>query len=144
MKNRYETFTVLVNRISRSIRRIKNQEMAEYGLRSVHISCLYYLYTSEPLTSADLCDRCEEDKAAVSRALEHLEDEGYLQPSSEKRYRAPLLLTGKGRAVGQEIAEKIDRVLEAVSAGLTEEERLAFYRSLTIISDSLEALVQSK
>ena len=44
MKERFETFTVLINRISRNIRKIKNQEMAEYNLRSPHISCLYYLY----------------------------------------------------------------------------------------------------
>ena len=40
MKERFETFTVLINRISRNIRKIKNQEMAEYNLRSSHISCL--------------------------------------------------------------------------------------------------------
>ncbi len=42
MRERFETFTVLINRISRDIRRIKNQEMAAYHLRSVHVSCLYY------------------------------------------------------------------------------------------------------
>ena len=41
MEERFETFTVLINRISRNIRKIKNAEMAEYDLRSVHISCLY-------------------------------------------------------------------------------------------------------
>ena len=41
------------------------------------------------------------------------------------------------------IAEKIDCVLEEVSVGLTEEERLSFYRSLTIISDSLEAVAKN-
>ena len=50
MNERFETFTVLINRISRNIRKIKNQEMAEYKLRSVHISCLYYLH----LTNDDL------------------------------------------------------------------------------------------
>ena len=73
MENRFETFTVLVNRISRNIRRIKNQEMAEYDLRSAHISCLYYLYANPGLTATDLCERCEEDKATISRALEYLE-----------------------------------------------------------------------
>ena len=34
MQERFETFTVLINRISRDIRRIKNQEMASYHLRS--------------------------------------------------------------------------------------------------------------
>ena len=46
MNERFETFTVMINRISRNIRKIKNQEMAEYNLRSSHISCLYYLYIS--------------------------------------------------------------------------------------------------
>jgi DNA-binding MarR family transcriptional regulator len=73
MIERFETFTVLINRISRNIRKIKNQEMAEYKLRSVHISCLYYLYKEAQLLSTDLCERCEEDKATISRALEYLE-----------------------------------------------------------------------
>ena len=36
MNNRFETFTVLINQISRNIRKIKNQEMADYNLRSSH------------------------------------------------------------------------------------------------------------
>ena len=51
---RFETFTVLLNRISRNIRRIKNQEMTDLGLRSVHISCLYYLYRGTDMTAAAL------------------------------------------------------------------------------------------
>ena len=36
--------------------------------------------------------------------------------------------------------DKISRVLDAISDGLTEEERVAFYRSLSIISESLDAV----
>ena len=145
MTNRFETFTALVNRISRNIRKIKNQEMAEFHLRSAHISCLYYLYGSEGLTATDLCERCEEDKATISRALEYLEANGYLagEPNSARRYRSPLVLTEKGAACGKIIADKIQRVLEEISVGLTEEERLAFYRSLSIISDSLDKLAKN-
>ena len=145
MENRFEKFTILINRISRNIRKIKNQEMEEYQLRSAHISCLYYLYASDGLTAAELCERCEEDKATVSRALEYLESNGYLacQPKSVKRYRSPLMLTEKGTACGKMIAEKIQRVLEEVSVGLTEEERLTFYRSLSIISDSLDTVAKN-
>ena len=140
MEARFETFTVLINRISRSIRKIKIQEMAEYGLRSAHISCLYYLQREEGLTATDLCERCEEDKATVSRALEYLKREGYLadDDAAAKRYKAPLLLTEKGRTAAQKIAEKVDGVLAEVADVLTEEERCAFYRSLTAISDALE------
>ena len=141
MENRFETFTVLVSRISRNIRKLKNQEMSDYNLRSAHISCLYYLYASRGLTATDLCERCDEDKATISRALEYLESNGYLEPEAERRYRSPLVLTQKGEETGRIIAEKINGILEQISGGLTEAERLAFYRSLAIISDSLDAMV---
>ena len=142
MQERFETFTVLINRINRNIRRIKNQEMAEYNLRSAHVSCLYYLYINEGATATDLCERCEEDKATISRALDYLETNGYLscESRSVKRYKSPLMLTEKGSHVGKKIADKINGVLDAISGGLTEEERVSFYRSLSIISDSLDAV----
>ena len=141
MEARFETFTVLINRISRNIRKIKNQEMEHYGLRSVHVSCLYYLYAEEGLTSAELCERCEEDKATVSRALVFLQEQGYLRDSDAvKRYKSPLLLTDRGREVGKTVADKVAKVLDAVSGGLTETERISFYRSLAVISESLDAL----
>lgn len=141
MEQRFETFTVLINRISRNIRKIKNQEMADYELRSAHVSCLYYLYTEKELTATALCERCEEDKATISRALEYLEGNGYLIQST-KRYKSPLVLTEKGMEVGKKIADKISLVLDEISTGLTEEERQALYRSLTIVSASLDAVAR--
>ena len=143
MKERFETFTVLINKISRNIKRIKNQEMAEYGLRSTHVSCLYYLYSKRSVTATELCERCEEDKATISRSLDFLESNGYLTCDAKhaKRYRSPLLLTEKGMEAGKRITDKVNRVLEKTSIGLTEEERAAFYRYLSIISRNLESCV---
>ena len=106
MQERFETFTVLINRISRDIRRIKNQEMAAYHL---------------------------------------IETNGFIVRDSEraKRYRSPLRLTEKGREVGKRIAEKIGAVLDTISHTLTEDERAAFYRSLSAISGSLEVIAQN-
>lgn len=142
MQERYETFTVLINRINRNIRKIKNQEMAEYKLRSVHVSCLYYLYLANGLTATELCERCEEDKATISRALDYLEKNGYLtcETKSVKRYKSPMILTDKGVEAGKTITVKIDGVLDEINADLTEEERTVFYRSLSIISERLEAI----
>lgn len=142
MQERFETFTVLINRISRSIRKIKNQEMAEYHLRSAHVSCLYYLYISKGATATDLCERCEEDKATVSRALDYLETNGYLicETKAAKRYKSRLILTEKGNDVGRKIADKISGVLDAISGAMTEAERVAFYRSLSVVSESLETV----
>ena len=146
MTERFETFTVLINRISRNIRKIKNQEMADYNLRSSHISCLYYLYTSGRLTATDLCERCEEDKATVSRSLEYLENNGYLtcESKSAKRYKSLLKLTDKGIEVGKKIADKIEYFLKEISCELTEEERVQFYRSLILISKGLDNIANNK
>lgn len=143
MKERFETFNMLINRISRSIRRIKNHEMAEYHLRSPHISCLYYLYSEKNITATELCERCEEDKATISRSLDYLEENGYIIRKSKrtKRYRAPLVLTEKGMEAGKKITEKVGYVLEEIEKVLTEEDRITLYRSLFIISDSLENVV---
>ena len=144
MQERFETFTVLINRISRDIRKIKNQEMAAYHLRSAHVSCLYYIYSLDGVTSAELCEHCEEDKATISRAVDYLETNGFLlRGTSAKRYKSPLLLTEKGRDAGKRIAEKIGGILETVSHALTEKERIEFYRCLSTISRSLEAIVQN-
>jgi len=145
MKERFEKFTVLINKIGRNIKKIKNQEMAEYGLRSMHVSCLYYLYAAESLTSTELCERCEEDKATISRAIDYLEENEFCfcESKAAKRYNSPIMLTEKGRAVGVEICDKINNVLDEVSVGLTEEERVEFYRCLTIICDNLERVTNS-
>ena len=145
MEERFETFTVLLNRINRNIRKIKNEEMANYELRSPHISCLYYLYTTKELTSKDLCERCEEDKATISRSLDYLEKNGYLicKSDSKKRYNTPFILTEKGEHAGERIAGKIAEVLDEISKGISEEDRAIFYRSLNIISENIDKIARS-
>ena len=142
MEERFETFTVLINKISRNIKKIKNQEMAEYGLRSTHISCLYYLLSAQSMTATDLCEKCEEDKATISRSLDYLERNGYITCDSKsvKRYKSPLVLTEKGKEIAQKISDKVNFVLDEISVELTEQERVEFYKSLAVISDGLDSI----
>jgi len=142
MKERFQTFTVLIARLNRCIRKIKTEEMAEFDLKSPHVSCLYYLYKSDSLTSTELCNICEEDKANVSRSIDFLEKNGYLvcRSKTEKRYKSPLVLTEKGRETGEHIVRKIDAVLEAVGEGVPEEDRVIMYRCLSIIDTNLQKI----
>ena len=145
MEERYETFTVLLNRINRNIRKIKNEEMSKYELRSPHISCLYYLYTEKELTSKDLCERCEEDKATISRSLDYLEKNEYILCKSDrkKRYNASFELTERGVRAGKRTADKIAAVLDEISTGITEEDRAVFYRSFKVISENLDKMAKA-
>ncbi|MBQ9760774.1 MAG: transcriptional regulator [Clostridia bacterium] len=142
MEERFQKFTVLVTAVGRCIHKIKTEEMAEFDLKSSHVSCLYYLYKDEPLTAKELCDICEEDKANVSRSIKFLEETGYLACSSkhQKRYQSPIHLTEKGREIGQRIAAKIDRILELASEGLSEEHRAIFYNSFSLIMGNLQRI----
>ncbi len=142
MEERFKAFTVLVASISRSIRKIKTNEMAELDLKSPHVSCLYYLYKANSMSAKELCDVCEEDKANVSRSIKYLEQNGYVraEPEQKKRYQTPLALTEKGLAAGAAVAEKIDSVLVEASEGLPEADREVMYRSLALINDNLQRI----
>ena len=140
MDERFKLFTTLVANVNRSIRRIKTEEMSEFNLKSVHVSCIYYLYREGELTVSELCEVCEEDKANISRAVEHLEECGYIEkrPKDSKRYKTPLELTESGRKVGVIISDKIDLIIAQASDGVSEQERNILYRSLGIICENLQ------
>lgn len=146
MNERFETFTVLINRINRNIRKIEIQAMAEYDLRSSHCSCLYYLFTFGSMTSSELCEHCEEDKATISRAVDYLEKNGYVfcESKATKRYKSPLSLTEKGMEAGKHMARKLDEVLAESNSGMTMDELSAFYQSLSIISKNLDDIAKKK
>ena len=153
MEERFETFTVLIARISRSIKRIKADEMADFELKGPHVSCLYYLSQRDGMTAAELCERCDEDKAAISRSLDDLEKNGYITCTSGagKRYKSPLRLTERGKAVGRAIGEKVcdhlrQRGIPATRyhAGLSEAERQTMYRALALVSENLERIYTHK
>ena len=145
MQERFQAFTVLITRLNRCIRKIKTEEMAEYDLKSPHVSCLYYLFKSDFLTARQLCDICEEDKANISRAIDYLENNGFIVccSDSEKRYKCPLTLTEKGRVTAKRISEKIDHILMNVGEHLSEENREIMYRSLSTVCEDLQKICDS-
>ena len=89
-------------------------------------------------------DNATEDKKFRDKKI--LEKNDYLMCESKyaKRYKSPFVLTDKGNEAGKKIADKINGVLDEISVGLTEEERIQFYKSLAIISSSLENIVKMK
>ncbi len=143
MEERYQTFTRLIAKCSRGIQRIKNWGMAEFSLKSSHVSCLYYLYANgNPMTAKELCDACGEDKAHVSRSIDKLETDGYVvcQSKTKKRYNSPISLTERGVEIAEKIVQKVDGVLEKSSEGLSEENRRIFYESLWVIANNLDKI----
>ena len=142
LEARFEIFTKLISRISRNIRRIKTDEVAEFNLKSPHVSCLYYLHKSGKLCSTELAEVCDEDKAAISRTLDYLERQGFIacEEQGKRRYKANYVLTGRGTDVAKVIAARIDKVIMIAGAELTDEERHVFYSALEKISNRLDVI----
>lgn len=145
MEELFSLFTLQIAKCSRCIRKIKQEEMESFDLKGPHVSCLYYLYKANgSLTLKELCDICDEDKAYISRAVDSLEKDGYIECNSktEKRYKSPLTLTEKGRLAAEKTVNKIDQIVESAGLGVTQEERENFYRTFKQISDNLQKICE--
>ena len=143
MNQRFQSFVTGITVCYKYIQRIKSMEMTELGLKGTHVMCLFFLYQNpEGLTAAKLCQLCAEDKAAISRTLAFLQQEGYLL-STGHRYRAVLTLTEKGTQTAQQLEKLIGQWVGFGGDGLTEAERAAFYKALSHISDNLVSRLEN-
>lgn len=145
MDNRYSKFTILISNINKYINKIKTEEMAEFGLKAVHVSCLFYLNKHEDgLTASQLCSLCEEDKALISRSLDYLEDQELVicqnNEENNKKYRAKLFLTDKGKDIAKKITIITDNAVENGSNGVSHSDRETMYKTLEIISENLKKI----
>jgi DNA-binding MarR family transcriptional regulator len=77
MVGRFEQFCTAISSIYRAIQKIERVEMAKYGLKGPHAQCMLAMDRHpEGITAARLCEICEKDKAAISRTLSEMVQEG--------------------------------------------------------------------
>ena len=137
----FENYTLASAQISKSIKKITSIEMTEFDLKNIHVSCIYYLYKRNKLTSKELIYLCNEDKAAISRGLDQLKKKGYVKSevaSKIRRYKKNFLLTDEGITIGEKIASKVDKIIKVAKYGVKDEELDSFYRILSIIANNLQ------
>lgn len=143
MLGRFKEFTKNISLAYKYLIKIKSFGIREFGLKGSHLMCLFYIGESENgLTATELCRLCCEDKAAISKALSALGDNGYvvLENGENKKYRSTYLLTEAGMQVVDSVKEKIFSAVSLGGNGLSEEDREVFYRSLQVIVDNLAAI----
>ena len=141
MKERFETFLTAIGQINRSLQKLKSLEMADFGLKGTHVMCLYQLQQHpEGLTSAQLAQLCDEDKAAISRSVAELREKGltYQPDQQEKRYRKLILLTEQGHEITHAMDQKIIDAVVSAARGYTAQERETFYHVLLQVAENLQ------
>lgn len=146
IEERFGLFVSLISKINRSIRRIKDFEMRDVGLRGIHVMILFNLKESAGgLTQAELADVCGEDKASISRTIAWMQERGLVRSdeAGRRRRNVALTLTEEGREKARFLAERIVSAVNAGSSGLREPERGDLYESLTRVDRNLAAYLAS-
>ena len=141
---RFREFSGLVSRAEKALQRVKTENVKDYGLRGVHVSCLLALHERpEGLTATELASVCGVDRAQISRVtaeLRGLDPVCEASPGPRRRYRGALELTEEGRAAAAEMAGIVDEKLQRVSGDIPPEELTVFYRVFGAIVERLEKL----
>ena len=137
MEKVFENFAASVIKLNKLVQRIKQYEMRDYGLKAIHVMCVYHLNENpEGLTSSELVKLTFEDKGAISRALGTLQEKGYITYDKNK-YNTPVRLTNAGKELAKVISDRSSKAVEAGSTDMSEKQRVEFYTFLEDIADKL-------
>ena len=145
MKSRYEQFASAISAIYHAVQRIERDEMVRFGSRGVYAQYLAALHSCpEGLTAARLSELCDRDKAAVSRAVADMEEEGLIQQEGrgDTKCRAGIRQTEQGRQAAEYVARRARTPVEAGGRGLSPKERDALQAVLALIADNLETIMK--
>lgn len=141
-RRRFGQFACAIARIHHGVQQLKTVEMQRYGLKAVHVMCLYLLSGSpDGLSSAALVEQSGEDKAAISRAVKELRERELVEPATDnsRSYGVPWVLTARGADLAAEVNETIRNLFSKYAPETSEEERAVFYKVLLQISDNLSS-----
>ncbi len=143
MVDRFERFTYAIVEINRYWHKIAADEMSKYGLKGPFAHYLITLYRyPDGVTSVQLGELCDKNKADVSRALAILEEKGLAVRESQNNsyYRAKIKLTAEGRAAAEQVQQIAERAVGIGGKGLTDEQRQIFYEALERITANLRQI----
>lgn len=145
MQSRFEHISYLVSCINRCIGQLEREEMEKHGFKGAYAQYLAVLSRyPEGLTPSELSVLCDRDKAAVSRCVTQMQEQGLLmrQADDERVYKAKLMLTETGKQAADFVCRRAQTAVEAVGGQLTQEQRQNLYATLELIADGLEKLTK--
>lgn len=142
---RFEEFVRLVSSLEKEVQRIRAAECERLGLRGADLMCLYYLGKSGGgLTAAELSRAAGVTRAAVSRTLATLSEQGFVEMDETegdgRRYRAGVNLTEQGRKAMAGAERAVSRVMSEVDSALGGAERAQLYASMASVLERLKGI----
>ena len=146
IKERFYLFVLRINSISKYINKLKFDFAPQLGVKNVHIFWLYELYVHpEGLTASELATRAMISRSLISREIENLLENGYIQMQKNSKgkrmnYNALITLTEKGVELAKNVSKKGMEVQSRVNQGISEEDLIIFYSTLEKLQNNLKTL----
>ena len=141
---RFEKFTLLIDGIHKCISKIKFDTAPDLGVKSVHLFWVYKLMLHpKGLTAAEIAAVNNVDRSLVSREIETLKKNGYVQTKdngNKRSYNSRITLTESGLALAKRIKDEAIRIQEAVGANISEDELATFYVTLEKLYGNFDLL----
>ena len=141
---RFEKFTLLIDGIHKCISKIKFDTAPDLGVKSVHLFWVYKLMLHpKGLTAAEIAAVNKVDRSLVSREIETLKKNGYVQTKdngNKRSYNSRITLTESGLALAKRIKDEAIRIQEAVGANISEDELATFYVTLEKLYGNFDLL----
>lgn len=142
--DRFMRFSMAMETISKNVQKYKNEEMAPFGLKSMHLMFLYCLGQAENgLTATELSRSCGVDKAFISRMAADLRSAGYIDyaPDADGQYKKRLILTESGCGIMSDINHRVSSAVEKVTEGISRERLEVFYGVLEQMNTNLREII---
>ncbi len=134
MLNRFAQFSYIISDIYRQMIKIEHDEMVKLGYKGAYTQYLIALSQyPEGLSSTQLCEICDKNKAAISRNLTEME--GHHLITREKNYGALITLTEQGKELAEYVCKKAEQAV--IEVALSNEQIEDMYEILNHISKRL-------
>lgn len=139
-------FNLLAGRVPLLLNRFISQQFKKAGIELTREqwSVLAVLWKKDGCSQQVIADETSRDKPGVTRLIDNLVKEGYVERRNDPNDRRLNLiyLTKKGKNIEQSVLELVNETIEIATKGLTEEEILFIRDCFETVYDNIKSVVR--
>lgn len=146
-EHRKEYFPIWFDKIKKNAQRRQQETLKPYGLSSIHAMYLIILvHHPAGMTFKEMCEKLCVDKANTSRAVNVLEEKGYVLKdyTSAGVLKYKLVLSEEGKKIAQEVAKTMKEFHHKLIESLTEEELQTVREVMVKIAKAVDDMENDK
>lgn len=116
--------------------------LSPFGLERYHFPLLHIIKEKGTCTQSDLCQLTGRDKVTILRAVDYLQEHGFIERKVHPKDRRSQLLipTSKAKSIEPHIHDAIKATNEEFFGAFDEDDRLRFFEMLDGLMDKTNSL----